>query len=1200
MLKSSRRISSSFSVVAVLLAVLWVLPTAQAQVSSGAFTGTVSDSTGAIIPGAVVTATNEATNVSVSQPANSAGIYTISDLQPGAYTLKAEAKGFATTVNTNVELTVGYTQRVDFKLEVGAVTQEITVAGQAAMVETESSRMSELITARQVQNLPLNGRNVFQMIQLAPGAVNTTSLITEPGNRGFTTVVNGARVNMNGYQLDGISDKGLSGGSNTQPSPDTVQEFRVETENISAEYGSTVGALTTVVTKSGTNSIHGSAYEYVRNNKLDAREFFDPAQIPPFHMNQFGGTVGGPIKKNRFFFFGSYEGERTRAPISESLLSETTQFQNLIETAAPNSVAALLYKNFPGPAPSTGDSLATYVTADSGQCKTFNAACLTSAYGIDPASTLGQALLANANMPTFGTVNASASLFTKDQFYQGDQWSARLDYQGDTNKIYGRFFMDKTQDPHYTPAANGGSTAAFDAPRGFQSPNHQDYPQFALGWSHTFGPAVLNDFHAGWARANTGDIATNNPGVPQIGFGTGEVNFGGYNGYPQLFHEEQFQFSDMVIVSRGKHNLKMGAEGARNYENSEFNVGRPSIYFSDSLFMVVGQVASQANGVDPGTIDPKTGKSTGQAHLASNIRAWRNINFGSFVQDDWKATPRLTINLGLRYDLFTRHTEKYGQIGNLLLPSSGANLTDKIRAINCYVDVSGGIGADGQPCDGGFAVFKNALATGDHNNFGPRFGFAYDVRGDGKTAIRGGFGVSYNGEVYNPLSNSRWNPPLYSFNLATCSDGTNNIGPQYSNSCVFGPTTPGVMPSFTGPPSNTGAGPAGASFGAFAGNIAGWNPWNSNAAFLTGIVLPDFRDPYVYGTHLTLEHQFTGNFVLKTSWVGTFGHKLYRAEDINRVFGGRDTKSASNSTNGACSPSSLDRVNCLYGRMRTWENSVNSNYNALQIVAEKRYSRGLEVHANYVWSHSLDTRSTWHSGATTSNGAAEGFSMDQALPGLDYGNSVFDVRHRFTLSAVYELPWMKSQQGFTGHVLGGWQMNGAFSYHSGFPWTPYCSASSSPGGSTACDFNGDAVRNDRPNAPSFGNTLPSTDRTVFEPNHSTNLNPNDFYLNGAANVGVACPSPVPGCTNYTGRYDGSLGRNTFRGPDFQELDFSLVKNIKTSESTRLSFRTEGFNLFNRTNLKMPSATIGSARSQFGLSTAAYAARQIQFALRFDF
>ena len=274
---------------------------AQAQVQ-GTFTGSVTDPSGAVIPNATVTATNESTGVVTARPTNAEGIYTIPDLQPGFYGVKAEAQGFKVLVNAHVELTVGYTQRVNFKLEVGATTQSVTVEGQAPMVDTQSDRMSELVTARQVANLPLNGRNVFQMIDLAPGAVSTTGVISEPGSRGFTTVVNGARVNMNGYYIDGVSDKGLSGGSNTQPSLDTVQEFRVDTEVISAQYGSSVGSITTIVGKTGTNQTHGDLYEYVRNDSLDAANYFEEPNKNPFRMNQFGGTLGGAHQEEPLVF----------------------------------------------------------------------------------------------------------------------------------------------------------------------------------------------------------------------------------------------------------------------------------------------------------------------------------------------------------------------------------------------------------------------------------------------------------------------------------------------------------------------------------------------------------------------------------------------------------------------------------------------------------------------------------------------------------------------------------------------------------------------------------------------------------------------------------------------------------------------------------------------------------------------------------
>ena len=882
----------------------------------------------------------------------------------------------------------------------------------------------------------------------------------------------------------------------------------------------------------------------------------------------------------------------------EQEVIETPEFRNLIQTNAPNSVAALLFKNFPGPTPTAGNitnstgaadcSLPDYVLA-SGYCTSFDADCLSSVTtSIQPVN-FGQAILGGAGIPAIGQVNASAELYSKDQFYNGNQFSGRIDWQGDHDKVFGRYFFDRYADPHFTPATNGGSVEAFVALRGMASPEHFDYPQLALGWSHTFSPNLLNEFHAGWNR-NVTDVGQSNPGVPQIYSDMGEVQFGGYNGYPQIFHEEVFHFSDLATYTHAKHTLKFGGEISRNYENSEFDVGRGSYEFIDNLAFASGVVEDVAMGVDPGTIDPATGVSMGDAHQASNIRAWRNIATGLFVNDDWKVSPRLTLTLGLRYDLYTRHTEKYDQATELVLPTGG-NLTDRMRDVNCYVDVSGATGDDGNACNGGFKADPGALTTGDHNNFGPRVGFAWDVFGNGKTSVRGGFGVSYNGEVYNPLSNSRWDPPFYSFELAFCGTG-NNVGPGYTDSCIFGPQN-GAMPTYTGAPSNIGSGPAGATDNAFAGNIQGWNPYNANPAFLTGVVFPGFRDPYVYGSHFSLERQLPGNSVLKVSWVGTFGHKLYRSEDINRAFGERISLDGSGpSDTGECSLFGPYRVNCLFGRLRTWENSVNSNYDGLQVVYEKRMSHGLEWHANYVWSHSMDERSTWHSGATTANGAAEGFSMDQALPGLDYGNSTFDMRHTFTNSFVWQLPWLQSQQGLVGHVLGGWSLNNIINWHSGFPWTPYCSDSSFP--SSLCDYNEDGVSNDRPNMPSFGN-------------HSTNAR--SAFEGGAghmtADMFTACgvspsPSSSLGCTNWTGAYDGNLGRNTFRGPSFADIDLSLFKNFKVSERVNLQFRAEAFNIANRVNLYLPNMRLGQDASQFDSSSQAYPSRQIQFALKMMF
>jgi hypothetical protein len=1185
------------SIALLLVSLCWLASSASAQVATGTFTGMVTDPSGAIIPKATVTATNEGTGVATVRPTNAEGLYSIPELTPGFYTVKAEAQGFKSLLNTHIELTVGYTQRVNFKLEVGAMTQSVTVEGQAPSVDTESNRMSDLVTAQQVENLPLNGRNIFQLIQLAPGAVNSSAVDMEPGSRGFTTVVNGARENMNGFQIDGIVDKGLSGGSDTQPAVDSVQEFRVDTEVLSAEYGSTVGALTQVSTKSGTNQFHGDAYEFVRNNDLDSRSFFENTRNP-FKMNQFGATLGGPIKKDKLFFFGSYEGERTRIFIPELEAMETPEFESLVETNAPSSVAALLYKNFPGPVPpsSTVSTLNQYLTTVSpfGPCfglPSITASCI-AAYGLNTSSGLGLALLNSPNLPTYGPVNAAAEVETYNQFYDGNQFSGRIDYNGDKNKVFGSYFFDRFADPHYTPAANGGSASALVGLRGFTSPSHNDDPHLALNWTRTISPSMVNEMRAGWVR-DADDIGSNDSGVPDIIMLTGEVNFGNYNGYPQIFHEEEFQYSDLATISHGKHTLKFGGSIQRNYENSEFNVGRPSYDFLDSVGLAAGMPISEAAGVSPGTVDPATGISQGGAHLASNIRAFRNWEFGAFVNDTYKVAPRLTLTLGLRYDLYSRHTEKYGQ-GTIFDLASGGNLTERVENVNCFENIPGDIGSNGQPCDSGFVAAKGAIAPGDHHDFGPRFGFAYDLFGDGKTSFRGGFGISYNGEVYNPISNSRWQPPFYSFNVAGCTTGVNNPGAGNTDTCIFGPTN-GAMPTFTGPPSNPGSGPAASTDNAFDGNITGWNPNNANAAYLTGVVLQnDFSDPYVYGSQVSLEHQFAGNFVLKTSWVGTFGHKLIRAEDINRYFDSVQL------AGGSCAGTGY--ANCIFGHLRTWENAVNSNYNALQFVLDKRMSKNLELHSNYEWSHSLDARSSWHDAATTSNGAAEGYSEDQALPGLDYGASVFDVRNRFNLSATYTLPWLMDQKGFAGHVLGGWQANTILQIHGGFPWTPYCTIAS---GVQDCDFNLDGVPNDRPNQPAFGNHAANTSNASFEADHpNINLNAGSFWCGAASGTPPAGCSPstwdsTTGAATGVAPYDGNLGRNSFRGPNFREVDLSLFKNIKATERINFQFRAEGFNIFNRTNLYQPYNQFDNP-SLFGLSQNSYFPRQIQFALKMMF
>jgi hypothetical protein len=1248
---------------------------AMGQIESGTFAGTVTDPSGASIPAAVVNITNQATNVASTFQTDSTGIYRVSGLPPGLYSIKVEAAGFKTVVNRNLELTVGIVQRVDFKMELGTAVQAITVEASAPLVNSEEGRLSSLVGASEVSNLPLNGRNVFQLMQLSPGAVNVFGVMFE---NGANTVVNGARENFNGFWLDGVANKGLSGGYVTLPNADIVEEFRINTLNMSAEYGNSAGSVTTIVTKSGTNNLRGSAYEYLRNSALDANEFYrnlygcelgvDPfchgpdqgngrgsLDKNPLRFNQFGFTLGGPIRKDKTFFFASYQGDRTRTfyPAFPITL-ESPQWRQAVTSALPNSVAALLYSNFPGPngfvlntvdqyVGDTYGGFGTLVCPDylgpvsaaeyqnagriSGNFQTLFGVTAAEAADCPTPLAVGQSLTQAGNRTLPLQVNAVALLPTQASqdglLTQGNQWSARIDHNiGDRDRIFGRFIWQKQTDQYGEPSFPPSPVL-----RKFGQPFTGLYPTLAVSWTHTLSPTVVNEARAGYVRSAYDQSIQHAPGVPSIGFDTWDLGFGSYAGYPQIFHENIYNYSDLVNVVKGRHGIKAGVEFRRNIENSEFNVARPSYYFFDQLFFAADAPFYEAAGVDPGILTRRP------SELSDNIRSWRNLEMGLFIQDDWKVTPRLTLNLGLRYDLYTRHTEKYGRVTQFIM-GQGANIAEQVRNTNTPAGLPG--------CDtpeqerlaqlagvcgpGGFATAK-VLGPGDHNNFGPRLGFAWSPLASNKLSVRGGFGVSYEGTLYNQLSNSRWNLPFYSFNLAY------NFLVGDVNNVVYGPSTmdangtvvfdPSQKPSFIGPATNPGQG-----VGVQAvGNLVGWDPNNPNLGALTAIPDPaGMRDPYVYSFFFGIQQEITPNTMLEVNYVGSAGHKLFRAADFNNARGGRlpipgmclevqgetvcsnrDTTINPVTGNFVNAPGS---VNPNYGSLRVWENAVNSSYNSLQVSATHRGKRGLTLAAHYTWGHSIDESSDWGAGGGVSiNGFAAGdaYNLDVAHPELDRGNSTFDFRHRLVLSEVWELPWRQDQRGLFGHFLGGWQFNSIWSLQSGAHWTAFqngprdlrCSGGSeegasanSAGGASACldgggeivnvggDFNLNGITNDRPD-PVGSNTIHATKEQWIH----------GFFDGEDAYAGGFVKAPCLGC-------NGSLGRNTLVGPGLFQMDFSVFKKIPIKERLALQFRAEFFNAFNHANFRPPA--YGANRVDyplFGQATGTFDPREIQLALK---
>jgi hypothetical protein len=1150
-----------------------------AQGGAGTLTGQVSDTTGAVVSGVDVKLTNTATGEVRTAVTTSAGTYNFPALPiVGTYTLEVAGKGFKSVKVQNIIATVGVATTRDVKLEVGATTEQVTVEAGQQLVQTEDSSLSQLIDRRVWQSMPLETRDQNSFINLTAGSVQGNVALN--GNNGGTdrgSAVNGSRSGTGNYLVEGFdnNDQGLGGGgsigastngANTTISPDAIEEYRVIDHNFAAEYGRAGGFVTDTVLKSGTNQWHGSLFEYNRIQALAANNFFTNAANGTDHLvrNQFGGSVGGPIIKDKTFFYFSTEfhRRRTASPLAGTVM--TPDFLNFVDSGAfetfmESDPAGLCMQRSGVPCPGAFAAEATLGPIFKNDLlKQGVPLCTPGAANCNSAtlSNLGGGIYTGGlayPVNVFGTVTVPQA----DTFNQA-RYTVKGDHKlGVNDSLSGAFLYDNGED--LTQWAGGDST--FGPPL----PSHARAMNAGITWAHTFSPTVLNQLRFGYTRHTAnfpGDAASSAAGVPSIvtAFDPYVGAYGNSSGLPQFFSENDFQYKDDLSITRGKHNFKTGAEFRRTRNGSSFFTQFNGFFLPYGVedLLTDGKFGGSADNQFYGgnyygswyyaqaSINPTKTPATRPVYY----RGFRSNEFGAYFQDDWRIHPHLTLNLGLRWDYFgPPHNFQPGLDSNLFTGSTQTPIVT--TSTNPFFPSNNVVYAGFATST--FQIRNHEIWNKDTNNFAPRIGFAWDVSGRSKFVVRGGFGVAYDRMYNNIFENLRFNPPFFS--VATIFFASDQSLRNSDGSSVYN------VP--------------------FNGQAAFGNPANQNVPNPRAID-QNLVTAYYEQTNFGVQYQISKDMVLDTNYVGTWGRKLVGIANLN-TFDGRTALGSS----GTCATNpNVCRPNPAVGNINLRTNGFNSNYNAFQTTLTKRFSGGLQFNANYTYSKALDEISD----AFTPRGQALN-PTDSSNVGLDYGPADFNVKHRFNLSYSYDLPIFRGNRW-----LGGWSTSAIVSLQSGVPFSLYSN-------STSNDANKNGTGNDRLAYVGTGSitsvlTGQSPAKGYFDTSKfgrirsvTQSLNPtfHDIHCPLSMNSGLWCEGPGSGQTN----------RNTLTGPGYQDVDISIAKKFRISERAALQFQANFFNLLNRANFAIPQGNITS--SSFGSSINTVGDPRItQLALRFDF
>ena len=975
---------------------------AEAQFAS-AIEGTVTDSSGAVVPGATVTLTNLETSAAQTSHTNDAGYYRFSSLGNGLYSVRVGLQGFKTVIQDQIRLQVAETRTINLLMNVGTAAEEVTVQATAPLVETSQGRVSGIIEESQIKDLPLAGRNFFSLVVLTPGVLGRATGGTQAyaqsssdlysNEFGVNMNANGARTESNNFLIDSstVSSSQRSGVVNINPNTESVQEVRVSVNNFSAEYGRNGSVLVNIVTKSGTNTLHGGASYYFTNDGLQAKNPFERT-TPDFSRKEFSWGAGGPIVRDHTFFFVSGDVLRSSVAISRDTTIITPDFAQFMQQNRPNNVSTFVVNSFP--AAFTPDR--NIRTA--GQL--LNASCS----GATPiASPIGSI---PCNFPVIG-VGTWNDTSPRD----GLQWTARIDhtFNGGRDRLYGS--INRTT----TDKVGFGEPSVYPA---FTAPSPTSSMHVNTNYTKILSPTMLNEASFSWVRP-WGELTNPHAEVPGI-------TVGGLTGYqqgfgPNEFVQNSFEWRDVVTWTRGSHNLKVGGAYTREHADNDSSrtYNRPTYDFNNVFDFANDSPRQQAQV----GMDPRTGGG-----VPVLTRFHRTQSVSTFVQDDWKVKPNVSLNFGLRYEAFLNIYDASGDMANIVMPG-GSDLRARLQAaqvVERHYYLDGGLWGGGQ------------------HTLAPRVSFAWDPNNDGRMSIRGGIGRSY-----DRMSNQIWdsehlNLPGFAIASVLASDA--------SARPVFGLGRNNQMPyDFPRPIGLTGGLNQ-------AGGLA-------NGRGLVHVVDPDFKNMYLDNWFVGFQHALGRTMAVEADYLGSRGRNAYRKFDINRF-------------NGDMLDGRYDAILQGFSQINFTESTDRSDFEG-GTIAFKVNRTALKVGAAYTFGKATDYSSSF---------SAAGRPDVYGPPDQEKGPADFDVRQKFALSGNWMIPSPAS--GIARALGGGWQLAGTLIAQTGTPFSVVCNnrgfiavrdAAGNIVGNSGCDFNADNLpatigrtcRHSAARSPGFRTTISS-------------------------------------------------------------------------------------------------------------------------------